>query len=360
LTNRERFFKTMRFEPVDHPPLCLGGPWAETRTRWESEGLPEGANLHEYFDVEPYSLVNVGRETRIFPHFEEEVLQEDDEYVILRTRRGAVVKRRREMAQSGAEHYLEYAVKGPQDKEWLTERLDPDTPGRDENGWRDRLEENRGDPNKLLLVDFGSFFGDLHERLGTEQTAMAYYDFPDFIHWYNDKIAALCEKAAEVVLPLGGVDVMGGHEDMAYKGASIISPQMFREFMMPYYRRTVGKAREHGQWVFYMDSDGDVRELIPLWLEVGVNLFSPCEVAAGMDVGELRREYGQEALLSGGIDKRALAAGKAEIKRELEARYRVAAEGGYIPAIDHGIPPDVSWENYCYFVQVSKELCGMG
>jgi uroporphyrinogen decarboxylase len=88
-------------------------------------------------------------------------------------------------------------------------------------------------------------------------------------------------------------------------------------------------------------------------------MFTPCEVAAGIDVGELRAEYGQEVLLAGGIDKRALAAGKPQIKAELEKRYRTAELGGYIPGIDHGVPPDVSWENYCYYVEVSKALCGM-
>lgn len=359
MTNRERFFNTLRFEPVDHPPLMLGGPWHETAQRWQAEGMPAGVDLHDYFGVEPYRLIYVGPQTRVFPDFGHEVLEEDDEYVILRNNYGAIVKRRREMAQSGAEQYLEYPIKGPQDKEWLAERLDPDHPGRWENDWQEKLEEHRGQPQSLCLIDFGSFFGDLHERMGTEQIAVAYYDMPDFIHWYNDRIATLCERGIERVLPLGGVDFMGGHEDMAYKGASIISPKMFREFMMPYYKRTVGKAKELGQWIFYMDSDGDLRQLLPHWLEVGVNLVSPCEVAAGMDVGELRAEYGKDLLLVGGIDKRALAAGKEQIMKELEKRYETAELGGYIPGVDHGVPPDVSWENYCYYVEVSKELCGI-
>lgn len=359
MTNRECFFRTLRFEPVDHPPLMLGGPWTEARQRWETEGLPPGVDLYDYFEVEPFSYLYVGTETRIFPNFPQEVLEQDDQYVILRNNYGAIVKRRREMAHSGAEHYLEYPIKGPQDMEWLTERLDPENLGRFHNGYREKLEEARGHPQKLTLIDFGSFFGDLHERMGTPEIAVGYYDFPDFIHWYNDKIATLCERGIETVLPLGGVDFMGGHEDMAFKGAPLISPSMFREFLTPYYRRTVSKARQAGQWIFMMDSDGDIRQLIPLWLEVGVNMFIPCEVAAGMDVGKLRRAYGQEVLLAGGIDKRALATGKQEIRIELEARYRTAEEGGYIPGIDHGVPPDVSWENYCYYVQVSKELCGL-
>lgn len=359
MTNRERFFRTMRFKPVDHPPINIGSGWGPTQQRWLQEGMPEGVDLYEYFELELFGLVNVSPETRICPRFEEEILEETGDYVILRTRRGAIVKRRREMARSGAEQYLEYPIKGPEDKEWLAERLASDDPRRYQNGWDQRLRENRGHPHNLTLLDFGSFFGDLHERMGTEQICRGFYDFPEFIHWYNDKIAAVCERAIETVLPRGGVDFMGGHEDMAYKDASMISPAMFREFLTPYYRRTVGKAKEYGQWLFYQDSDGDIRELIPLWLEVGINCFSPCEVAAGVDIGELRAAHGQDVLLWGGIDKRALAADKEAIRKEVEKRARTAKLGGYIPGIDHSIPPDVSWDNYCYFVQVTKKVYGV-
>ena len=129
--------------------------------------------------------------------------------------------------------------------------------------------------------------------------------------------------------------------------------------MTPYYRRTVGKAREHGQTLFMVDSDGDIRKLIPSWLAVGVNGFVPCEVAAGMDVGEIRQAYGRDVLLFGGIDKRALATGGDALKREIERRARVAADGGYIPAVDHNIPPDVSWANFCEFVAITKSVYGV-
>ena len=89
MDNRERFLRCMRFEPVDHPPLVLGGPWHETRLRWEQEGLPQGVDLYGYFGLEPFHLVNVSPETRLFPAFAEEVLCEDDTYVVLRTCLGA-------------------------------------------------------------------------------------------------------------------------------------------------------------------------------------------------------------------------------------------------------------------------------
>ena len=359
MTNRERFLRTMRYESVDHPPLMPGGPWHETRQRWEAEGLPKGADLCDYFGLEPLRIVNVGRATRLFPPFETRELERTDDYVVKINARGVKVKVTRAMEHSGPEHYLDYPINGPADRAWLAERLDPDHPGRDEDGWRQRLDEHAGQPDALLLVDFGSFYGDLHEHMGTAAMSYALYDQPDLVHWYNDRIATLCEAAIRAAVPTGAVDLMGGHEDMCFKNGPLVSPAMFGEFLVPYYRRTVGLARELGQWLFWMDCDGDIRQLIPQWLEVGVNLFAPCEVAAGVDVREVRREFGREARLLGGIDKRALAAGPEAIRREVLPKLAVARDGGYVPSIDHGIPPDVPFAHYRFYIELLKAELGV-
>ena len=56
-----------------------------------------------------------------------------------------------------------------------------------------------------------------------------------------------------------------------------------------------------------LDSDGNVEELIPCWLEVGINFIYPMEVAAGMDVVALRRQFGKGLLIGCGMEKRILA-----------------------------------------------------
>ena len=108
-----------------------------------------------------------------------------------------------------------------------------------------------------------------------------------------------------------------------------------------------------------VDSDGDVSELIPLWLEAGINGIYPMEVAAGNDLVELRREYGRDLLMTGGIDKRVLARDRRAIDDELAARIPLAEQGGYIPHIDHGIPHDVPYENFAYYWERKKELLGI-
>jgi len=84
---------------------------------------------------------------------------------------------------------------------------------------------------------------------------------------------------------------------------------------------------------------------------------TPLEVAAGCDVNAWQAKYPALGML-GGIDKRALALGPSAIDREL-ARIRPAVgRGRYIPALDHLVPDDVSWENYCYYAEALRELVG--
>ena len=148
-------------------------------------------------------------------------------------------------------------------------------------------------------------------------------------------------------------------EDMCYRSGPLISPKMFREFMLPRYKRITEFARSQGIDRIFVDSDGDVSQLIPLWIEAGINGVYPMEVAAGMDVAKLRREYGRDLLMTGGIDKRVLAQGRAAIDEELRRRMPVAESGGYIPHLDHAIPHDVPYEAFVYYWKRKKEYLGI-
>jgi uroporphyrinogen decarboxylase len=148
-------------------------------------------------------------------------------------------------------------------------------------------------------------------------------------------------------------------EDMCYRSGPLISPDMFREFMLPRYRRITDLARSRGIDLSFVDSDGNVEELIPLWLESGISGVYPMEVAAGMDVVKLRRQYGKDLLMTGGIDKRVLARDRKAIDEELEAKIPLVELGGFIPHIDHAIPHDVPYDNFSYYWQRKKSLLGV-
>jgi len=129
--------------------------------------------------------------------------------------------------------------------------------------------------------------------------------------------------------------------------------------MSPRYKCITELARSRGIDIILVDSDGDVSELIPLWLDAGINGVYPMEVAAGMDVAKLRREYGSDLLMTGGIDKRVLARDHRAIDEELDAKIPLVEQGGYIPHLDHAIPHDVPYENFVYYWKRKKRLLGV-
>ena len=127
--------------------------------------------------------------------------------------------------------------------------------------------------------------------------------------------------------------------------------------MGPCYRRIKRFAAERDIRVISVDTDGNPDGIIPPMMRAGVNYLWPMEVAAGCDVNAMREKYPELGMM-GGIDKRALAVGPEAIDREME-RVRPAVEKGrYIPDLDHGIPDDVSWENFSHYAVRLKSLAG--
>ncbi|MFH1568887.1 MAG: uroporphyrinogen decarboxylase family protein, partial [Gemmatimonadota bacterium] len=149
-------------------------------------------------------------------------------------------------------------------------------------------------------------------------------------------------------------------EDMAMKTGPLISPQLFRDYMLEPLKRVTRTLNQAGIEIIMVDSDGNVDELIPLWLEANVNLIYPLEVAADCDAVKYRRQHGREVLLMGNIDKRVLRDGctKADIEREVEARVpALVKDGGFSPMVDHAVPPDVPFENFKYYLDLVQEIC---
>jgi uroporphyrinogen decarboxylase len=318
--------------------------------------LSAGVSLYEYFGLEPFVFRPVGVDTLLYPPFEERVLEETADFVIKVTRRGVTVRDRRD--EGSMPEFLAYPITGPGDLAWLRERLDPAHPGRVAPDWLAEAERGRAD-GAVQFCNGGTYFAFLNEHMGTETLLTTYFDDPGFIHAVNDLLCRACEAALQRILPVYPLEALAYHEDMAFKNGPLISPAMFREFMTPYYRRIQALAEPAGIDLGVMDSDGDIRQLIPLWLECGINVFTPMEVAAGMDVVAVRREYGKTACFWGGFDKRILAAGPAEITAELERLRPVIEDGGFIPGCDHLVPPDVSFANYSHFIRSLMSLYGM-
>jgi len=127
--------------------------------------------------------------------------------------------------------------------------------------------------------------------------------------------------------------------------------------MLPRYKLMTARLRSHGIPFILLDSDGDISELIPIWLEAGMDGVVPMEAQAGMDVARYRALY-PRLLMMGGVDKKALARGRPAIDEEMRKIERTIASGGLVPFFDHGLPHDVPYDNFLYFVDRLKSVAG--
>ena len=136
-----------------------------------------------------------------------------------------------------------------------------------------------------------------------------------------------------------------------------------REFLLPYYQQLIANIRarqiDRGRKLYIqIDTDGRAPAVIDVYREMGMNVMSPFEVAAGCDVVELGRRY-PDLVMFGGIDKRVLAESNEAIDAFLERVLpSMRARGGYIPTCDHGVPEEVTLGNYRHYRKRCVELGG--
>ncbi|MCL5102989.1 MAG: uroporphyrinogen decarboxylase family protein [Armatimonadetes bacterium] len=357
MTDRERYVAVMNFEKFDRFPLWHAGPWDETLVRWRKEGLPEDEALEDYFggDRVKYLPVLFG----LYPRFERTTLCEEGDTRIVKTEIGIIQREKVEHSFWAMPQFLDYPIKNRDDFEKMKERYNPEDDGRFGTEYEELLRE-APDRDYVLILSGGrdiSLFGALRDWCGLEHLSVLFYDDPGLVHDMMEFVADFCVVLLARVLSQITPDAVYVWEDMAYKTSSLISPKMFREFMLPRYRRLTDCIRSFGVSKIFVDSDGDVNGLIPLFLEGGVNGLSPLEINSGMDPIQLRRNLDSRLLMFGGIDKKKLSRDRREVYDEVMPKLEFfARSGGYIPMVDHSIPPDVPFENYAYMVELISAM----
>lgn len=348
----------MDYKPVDHVPFWCHGGWPETVARWRTEG----------YDPEKYNPAAIGDKAfwigHLFfpnPAFEHKVISEDDQHVIYINHEGILMKELRVNPASSMPQFLKFPVETRQEfRKFWKERMQPDLTKRIGPDWKNTLKEWRAQPAPFIIISdrWGGFFGPLRNLLGVENLCILFHDDPAFVEEMMDANADFIIAMMSQILDATDIDAFGFWEDMAYNHAPLISPAMARKYMLPRYRRVTEYLRGRGVPYVGLDSDGQVHPLIPVWLDAGLNFLYPFEVQAGMDVLEVRRRYGRNLRMWGGVDKRALAKNPAAIDAELARLKPLIDEGGYIPHTDHSCPPDISYPNYCYYIRQLASVCG--
>ena len=214
---------------------------------------------------------------------------------------------------------------------------------------------------RLCWADrWGGFFGPLRNMMGLENLCYAFHDQPKLVQrMMAERADAIIAITAEAMRH-AEFEMFWFWEDMAFKDGPLINPEVFRKFAFPHYRRICDWLHQQGIKHVGLDSDGNIAELIPIWLEAGINILWPFEVQAGMDVVEVRQTYGHDLVIMGGIDKREIAIGGNAMRREVDRVMPLIENGGYIPELDHSVPPDVSWSAFREYMTYLKHRLGRG
>ncbi len=395
ISPKERFLDIAHFKrPGDlYMPSTLNGFWEQTLEKWVEQDAPKEiinpGFRREYFQFEHIrrlaetnsGAIGEGREevpskidlghgitvparalSPAVPAYEPRIVSEDEHTVTLIKTDGRTTKSLKEDIKTGwgsMSMYLDWPVKDRATWNEHKKRLDPNTPERWPPDWNAFVQKMNGKSEPLSLR-VGSFYGFLREWVGSERILYMFYYDPGLIEDMMEQMLYLETEVIKRVLKDIKVQQATFWEDMCYKAGPLISPAMVRKFMMPRYKKITDLLHSYGVDVIFLDCDGNVEQLIPLWLEVGINFIWPFEVAAGNDAVALRKKYGKDLIIGGGIDKRALIKGKEATREEVMSKVPFLLEqGGYFPSIDHLVPPDVTFENYCYYINLMREIAGL-
>jgi uroporphyrinogen-III decarboxylase len=214
-------------------------------------------------------------------------------------------------------------------------------------------ERKKGDVFLWLQID--GFFWFPRECMGVEKHLYSFYEQPEFLHQINSDLMEYNIKLLHKLFRICVPDIIIFAEDMSYKKGPMLSPELYNEFISPYYGKIVPLIKEHG-CIPMVDSDGNLEDMIS-WLEKdGIEGASPMERQAGTDIEKIRKEH-PDFKMMGGFDKRVIHQGEEAMRKEFERILPVMRSGGYIPSVDHQTPPDVSLEMYRLYASLLNEYC---
>ena len=349
ITSRERISRMFDHREADRVPI-IDSPWAATIERWHREGMPEDMSFVDYFDLDHVGRIRVDNS----PRYEEKIIEETEEYTIATTRWGTTLRRWKHAASTP--EFLDFTIIDPDSWRRAKERM---TPSRDRIDWA-YLKANypiwreRGG-----WIQAGLWFGfDVTHSwvVGTERVLIAMVQDPE---WCMDMFSHMLElnlALLDMVWDAGYTfDSVRWPDDMGYKYNQFFSLRTYREVEKPFHKRAIEWAHAKGVKT-HLHSCGNINPFVQELVEIGLDALNPLEVKAGMDPVQLKKTYGEDLVLHGGINA-VLWTDPEAIKEEMQRIVPILKEsGGYIFSSDHSVPSSVSLEDFRQIVELAKEL----
>lgn len=385
MTNRERALAVLRYESYDRLPIVHFGFWNETLAKWHQEGHVTFEEMSTWEDGSPADKT-IGEKLGfdfnwascyqphidLFPKFERhlvEILPDGARKV--RNDEGVVVLEKDEAGSIPAE--IEHLLTTRQDWEehylprlqWHADRLSTSrvnvngtfTPFDDGGLEFLKSPTKREQPIGLFC---GSLIGKIRNIVGVVQLSYLSVDDPAFYAEMIHVLSDLSYTCVEHVLASGATfDFAHFWEDICYNRGPLIQPRIIREQLGPSYKRITDLVNRHGIDIVSLDCDGKIDQLVPIWLENGVNTMFPIEVGTwNASIAPWRAQYGKALRGVGGMDKKVFAYDYAAIDAEIERLKPLVELGGFIPCPDHRIAPDAKWANVQYYCEQMRKAFG--
>lgn len=358
MTDRQRFNNQMRYKPVDRCFNMEYGYWKDNFKQWpifRENNITDNEQADIFFNFDVIKYVQC---VLMNPPFPAEVISETATTMVLVNPDGLLA----EVPKDGHDtipHYIKTSIATPDDwKMCKQQRFRRDDLARivDIEALKKEHPPTRDYP---LGISCGSTIGKVRDMLTFEGLAYAIYDYPDMLEDMVETLCVLVEDFLNQVLPQIDFDYAFGWEDICFKSGPIVSIDFFKNVVVPRYKRISKKLHTAGIDIWYTDCDGDIRPILPLLLESGINCMFPFEVNSCGHPSEVLNEYGKELRIMGGFDKMALGQGRQAIKSYMESLVLLVERGGYIPFCDHRCPPGVKPEDYLYYLDLKEKIFGI-
>jgi uroporphyrinogen decarboxylase len=374
MTSTQRVRAALEHRPPDRPPVAEYF-WPQWYDRWlvekgfatwgdiqkrglgaydgavpvlENDRFPWERDIYDHYEIDFRSIwANVG------PCLDGTVLlEETPAYKITRDGWGVIRKELKSAEYTNAPAHI---VHSPINTlaDWEACAFDSPSDPRRFTAWAREVTRH---PDIPFFVNVAGPLTSYWQICGMERTLADVLDRPDFVRAVVDRIADFqievgirqIAVAAELGNPVLGTWVF---DDIAYNVGPLVSPRVYREVCQPALGRLGNALRKAGAEFVLFHSDGDIRKILPVLIEAGVNAIHPLEVRAGMDVVELRARYGRQLCCIGNIDNTGtLVSGtRDDIRREVMRKLPMARAGGYIIGASHSVGLDVTTETYEYF-----------